>query len=83
MSQIKLPKVTLTAYKQYPTDVKKDNPLQPSSLLTYLGISNVGMVNGSEPHTQRNFNAVPMLAYYDIFKHLEINLVLSVPQLVR
>lgn len=73
MSQIKLPKVTLTAYKQYPTDVKKDNPLQPSSLLTYLGISNVGMVNGSEPSAERNFNAVPMLAYYDIFKNYYAN----------
>lgn len=73
MSQIKLPKVTLTAYKQYATDVKKDNPLQPSSLLTYLGISNVGMVNGSDPHAQRNFNAVPMLAYYDIFKNYYAN----------
>lgn len=73
MSQIKLPKVTLTAYKQYATDVKKDNPLQPSSLLTYLGISNVGMVNGSDPFAERNFNAVPMLAYYDIFKNYYAN----------
>lgn len=73
MSQIKLPKITLTAYKQYATDVKKDNPLQPSSLLTYLGISNVGMVNGSDPFTERNFNAVPILAYYDIFKNYYAN----------
>lgn len=73
MSQIKLPKVTLTAYKQYATDIKKDNPLQPSSLLTYLGISNVGMVNGSDPFAERNFNAVPMLAYYDIFKNYYAN----------
>lgn len=73
MSQIKLPKVTLTAYNQIATDVKKDNPLQPSSLLTYLGISNVGMINGSEPFAERNFNAVPLLAYYDIFKNYYAN----------
>lgn len=73
MSQIKLPKITLTAYSQYATDTKIDNPLMPSSLLTYLGISNVGQVNGSDPFTERNFNAVPLLAYYDIFKNYYAN----------
>lgn len=73
MGQIKLPKVTLTAYKGYATDIKKDNPLQPSSLLTYLGISNVGQINGDDPFTERQFNAVPLIAYYDIFKNYYAN----------
>ncbi len=73
MSQIKLPKITLTAYKGFATDIKKDNPLQPSSLLTYLGISNVGQINGDDPFTERQFNAVPLLAYYDIFKNYYAN----------
>nr|DAF24303.1 MAG TPA: Major capsid protein [Microviridae sp.] len=31
------------------------------------------MVNGSDPFAERNFNAVPMLAYYDIFKNYYAN----------
>lgn len=73
MSQIKLPKVTLTAYNKTTGESYKDNFLTPSSLLTYLGISAVGRVNGSEQFTERNFNAVPMLAYYDIFKNYYAN----------
>lgn len=73
MSQIKLPKIKLTAYKGYATDIHKDNPLQPSSLLTYLGISNVGQINGNDAFTERSFNAVPLLAYYDIFKNYYAN----------
>lgn len=73
MSQIKLPKVVLTAYKKLASQDDQSNPLNPSSLLTYLGISNVGFLNGTDPFTERDFNAVPLIAYYDIFKNYYAN----------
>jgi hypothetical protein len=44
-----------------------------SSLIKYLGISGIGAISGSTNPAYRYFNAVPILAYYDIYKQYYSN----------
>lgn len=46
-------------------------PNANNSLLHYLGISGLGCTH--EAYAERSFNAIPMLAYYDIFKNYYSN----------
>lgn len=68
MSEIKFPMIIPA-----PTDYGKRN--NNSSLLAYLGIrgySGGNDANGTGPYT-RKYNALPYLAYYDIFKNYYAN----------
>ena len=72
MSQIKLPQIKLI---QYPTRTDEEvqyNVNQPSSLITYLGITANGATKNSN-FSMREYNAVPIIAYYDIFKNYYAN----------
>lgn len=76
MSDIKLPQIEVTIKKQ------KDNPepdnqwsqVNPSCLLTYLGIRGFG-INGiaSNQDVKIQKLAVPLIGYYDIFKNFYAN----------
>jgi hypothetical protein len=44
-----------------------------SSLIKYLGISGIGAISGTTNPACRYFNAVPILAYYDIYKQYYSN----------
>lgn len=44
-----------------------------SALIKYLGISGIGAISGSSNPAFRYFNAVPILAYYDIYKQYYSN----------
>lgn len=77
MKNIKLPQIPLSVSTQRVYDY--ENPscqINTSSILAYLGIRGVGSVS-DEPHTEdiikRNFNAVPLIAYWDIFKNYYSN----------
>ena len=68
MSEIKFPMITPA-----PTDYGKKN--NNSSLLAYLGIRGYSGgidANGAGPYI-RKYNAIPYLAYYDIFKNYYAN----------
>ena len=68
MGQIKLPTLTMTA-KTTDLDLVNDidnSQINPSSILKYLGLSGVGYAP-TEDET-RTFNAIPLLAYWDIYK---------------
>lgn len=74
MSQVKLPQLTMTATKI--TDVTKvedlDNcQINPSSILAYLGIRGIGLTSNTTD--TRDFNAVPILAYWEIYKNYYAN----------
>ena len=72
MSQVKLPQIKLI---QYPTRANEEvqyNVNQPSSLVTYLGITANGATKNSN-FSMREYNAVPIIAYYDIFKNYYAN----------
>ena len=66
MSQIKLPQVNIGATSNTITD---NSQVNSSSILSYLGIRGVGRnASGETNDMYRQFNAIPLLAYYDIFK---------------
>ena len=72
MSQIKLPQIKLISYPTREDEEKQYNVNQPSSLITYLGITANGTTKNSN-FSIREYNAVPIIAYYDIFKNYYAN----------
>lgn len=49
------------------------NMTHPSSLWNYLGLRGTGQITGATATKEREFNAVPALGYYDIFKNYYAN----------
>lgn len=49
------------------------NMTHPSSLWNYLGLRGTGQITGKAAVKERDFNAVPALGYYDIFKNYYAN----------
>lgn len=81
MAKVKLPKINMkTAYINdtiaNATDFNKKQ-ISPSSLMCYLGLRGIGRAILTEETPsivlERKINAVPVLAYYDIFKNYYAN----------
>ncbi|WVR22137.1 MAG: major capsid protein [Malazfec virus 5] len=73
MASIKLPLVSLTA-PDINFNLPPDNQqVNASCIFKYLGISGVGQASGSSGERIRRFNAVPYLAYWDIYKNYYAN----------
>ncbi len=75
MSAIKLPQIRLKA-NNHANMVKtySDNEqVNPSSLIKYLGVSGLGRPTTTTNPLIRDFNAVPLLAYWDIYKNYYAN----------
>lgn len=79
MNQVYLPKVQLMAkVEQNEFLTKFKEQIHPSSLMRYLRMSGIGKpaINTGEQYLSsiyRNTLAIPMLAYYDIFKNYYAN----------
>jgi len=76
MSQVKLPQITLIA-PYVPggvpfTDID-NSQINPSCILSYLGIRGIGQNRTEEAGESRNFNAIPLLAYWEIYKNYYAN----------
>lgn len=74
MDQVHLPQLKLThAYK--PQDIYDDNSqINPSCIFSYLGIRGLGRTMSEiEGPIERQFNAVPYLGYWSIFKNYYAN----------
>jgi hypothetical protein len=75
MAQVKLPQIKVTLNSQYDlinTEEEQWNQVNPSCLLAYLGIRGfANMVSTSSKIASKN--ALPILAYYDIFKNYYAN----------
>lgn len=74
MDQVHLPQLKLThAYK--PQDIYNDNSqINPSCIFSYLGIRGLGRTMAEiEGPIERQFNAVPYLGYWSIFKNYYAN----------
>ena len=74
MDKVHLPQVKMThAYK--PQDIYDDNSqINPSCIFSYLGIRGLGRTkNGASATVERQFNAVPYLGYWSIFKNYYAN----------
>lgn len=69
MSEIKLPQIIIEADGALTGD---NDQINPSSLLSYLNIRGLG--KGTENQVvERSFNAIPYLAYWDIYKNYYAN----------
>jgi hypothetical protein len=77
MQSVKLPQLFLNAPPIDPTATANVDPNQqvnPSSILSYLGIRGVGVGAYTDtPYVNRNFNAIPYLNYFEIFKNYYAN----------
>ncbi|AXH77594.1 MAG: major capsid protein [Microviridae sp.] len=80
MSSVKHPLMTLTALNENSTFFKENPypyPINNSNVLKYLGISGAGRYSEAGETTtkykNRDFNAVPLLGYWDIFKNYYAN----------
>lgn len=78
MGSIKLPKIEVPAvgtWADLPSGDVDNSQINPSCILSYLGIRGVGSTNNVVwPATiKRKFNAVPYLAYWDIYKNYYAN----------
>lgn len=72
MSQVKFPQITLKAHPIGTDPADADNAqINPSSVLAYLGIRGVG--NTEVDNVTRKFNAIPLLALWDIYKQYYAN----------
>jgi len=69
MDEIKLPQLSLTADGSSTND---NDQVNPSALLSYLNIRGLGY-NFNGDQVAREFNAVPYLAYWDIYKNYYAN----------
>lgn len=74
MAKVKLPLVELYGNPIDPNKVIDNQQINPSSIFSYLNIRGVGY-NKQDPTkvTKRYFNAVPWLAYWDIYKNYYAN----------
>ena len=77
MAQVKLPQIAVTLNQTYDNVANEKDQwkqVNPSCLLAYLGIR--GFANTSVSGTKTiQKNALPILAYYDIFKNYNANIV--------
>lgn len=78
MSKVKLPKMKLQglAYgDNYEVTDNAARQISTSALLHYLGVKGIGGIRNSNniETIEREINAVPILAYYDIFKNYYSN----------
>lgn len=74
MAQVKLPQITVNLQQKYdnPSSNKSQwTQINPSCLLAYLGIRGYATLNTTTKTATKN--AVPILAYYDIFKNFYAN----------
>lgn len=64
MSQVKFPRIKL----RNETTKLEDCKIHETALLKYLGLSGMGTPIVSQSFASRDFNALPVLSYYDIYK---------------
>ena len=75
MAKVKLPQISVNLNKQYDTITTEEgqwNQVNPSCLLAYLGIRGFANIEGENSKNVYK-NALPILAYYDIFKNYYAN----------
>ena len=85
MNKVYFPIIELSAPFEANADEITDidnSQINPSCLLAYLGIRGIG-INGVEPGITRKFNAVPILAYWEIYKQYYANLMEEVGYVIH
>lgn len=70
MAKVKLPQVSIKS--DLTTKIGDNTQINPSSIFSYLNIRGLGRSTTGE-YVEREFNAVPYLAYFDIYKQYYAN----------
>lgn len=73
MANVKLPLLRMVATSPDLTNDPDNQQVNPSSLFAYLGIRGIGHRTTPGSLVQRDFNGVPYLAYWDIYKNYYAN----------
>lgn len=76
MSQVRLPQIRLKADGNPIKNIGDNQQINSSCILSYLNIRGLGtstIKNGAPQTVIREFNAVPLLAYWDIYKNYYAN----------
>lgn len=73
MAKVKLPHARVNLFKTWAGTYSEFSQVNPSSLLSYLGVNGFGMLTGSITSENTEFQCVPLLAYWDIFKNYYAN----------
>lgn len=71
MAKVKMPKLKVQLQGDWSKSYKEFEQVNPSCLLSYLGINGFGIATNGD--TTATYNAVPTLAYWDIFKNYYAN----------
>lgn len=71
MAKVKMPKLKIQLQGDWSKKYKEFEQVNPSCLLSYLGINGFGIATNGD--TTATYNAVPTLAYWDIFKNYYAN----------
>jgi hypothetical protein len=69
MAKVKLPQVKIKS--NVVTEIGDNTQINPSSIFSYLNIRGLG--KGGSEYAERDFNAIPYLAYFDIYKQYYAN----------
>ena len=72
MSSVKFPVLRLTATPINESQDVDNAQINPSSIMAYLGLRGVGVPGNTGP-VDRDFNAIPYLAYAEIYKNYYAN----------
>lgn len=76
MNTVKLPQIEYKTSAVAYADIQDNQQINASSLAKYMGVSGLGTASDSYTpgdEVTRQFNAIPILAYYDIFKNYFAN----------
>jgi hypothetical protein len=75
MGEVFLPRVKVLTnnHADYVQTFEDNEQINSSCIFKYLGISGLGKITGSTNPAKRYFNAVPYLAYWDIYKNYYAN----------
>lgn len=71
MSKIHLPQLVVSADAD--TQLNENGQINPSCILSYLNIRGLGRSSDGQAEVTRRFNAVPLLAYWDVYKNYYSN----------
>ena len=71
MSQILLPQMKLYSY--YDEEKGDNQQINSSSIYSYLNMRGVGRYTGTQGYAVRDFNAIPYLGYWSIYKQYYAN----------
>ena len=73
MEEVKFPQIKLEAERIKPQANTDNEQINASSIFSYLNIRGLGQPRAGVIEIVRNFNAIPFLAYWDIYKNYYAN----------